>query len=103
MATRAEIIEKNFLQFVQSWGGSATHRKPEESIVDGSHLTIQVARNLFESQITSRLLDYESRRLRAKNLGFYTIGSAGHEGNVVLGELLRKTDPCFLHYRSGAL
>ncbi|HEX5313979.1 MAG TPA: thiamine pyrophosphate-dependent enzyme, partial [Gammaproteobacteria bacterium] len=34
--------------------------------------------------------------------GFYTIGSAGHEGNVLLGRLARRTDPGFLHYRSGA-
>ena len=32
-----------------------------------------------------------------------TARSCGHEGNVVLGRLLRATDPTFLHYRSGAL
>lgn len=58
---------------------------------------------LFESQLMSRHLDYQSRRLRARNESFYTIGSAGHEGNAVLGKLLRITDMAFLHYRSGAL
>lgn len=41
--------------------------------------------------------------MRAKGEGFYTIGSSGHEGNVLLGRLLRISDPAFLHYRSGAL
>ena len=59
--------------------------------------------DLFESQLMSRHLDYQSRRLRARNESFYTIGSAGHEGNAVLGKLLRITDMAFLHYRSGAL
>ena len=41
--------------------------------------------------------------LRAEGRSFYTIGSAGHEGNAVIGRLTRATDPAFLHYRSGAL
>jgi 2-oxoisovalerate dehydrogenase E1 component len=39
--------------------------------------------------------------MRARNEGFYTIGSSGHEGNAVLGYLTRTDDPAFLHYRSG--
>jgi len=58
---------------------------------------------LFESQLLSRELDYAARALRRRDIGYYTIGSAGHEGNVVLGRLSRPTDPAFLHYRSGAL
>ncbi|MCW8906381.1 MAG: thiamine pyrophosphate-dependent enzyme [Sedimenticola sp.] len=59
--------------------------------------------DLFESQLMSRQLDYQSRRLRARNESFYTIGSAGHEGNAVLGKLFRIRDMAFLHYRSAAL
>ena len=44
-----------------------------------------------------------ARELRKADQGFYTISSAGHEQNAVLGALLRLTDPCLLHYRSGAL
>ncbi len=44
-----------------------------------------------------------ARRLKLRNLGFYTISSAGHEQNACLGALLRVDDPCFLHYRAGAL
>ncbi|MDX1592648.1 MAG: transketolase C-terminal domain-containing protein, partial [Gammaproteobacteria bacterium] len=58
---------------------------------------------LFESQLLSRELDYAARALRRRDVGYYTIGSAGHEGNAVLGRLARPTDPAFLHYRSGAL
>jgi 2-oxoisovalerate dehydrogenase E1 component len=59
--------------------------------------------DFFNSQLASRHLDYMARELRAREQGFYTIGSCGHEGNVVLGHVLRHTDPAFLHYRSGAL
>ena len=34
----------------------------------------------------SRLLDLTSRRLSARKESFYTIGSAGHEGNAVLAK-----------------
>ncbi len=57
---------------------------------------------LFESQLTSRALDLEARRLGAEKRGFYSIGSAGHEGNAALAHVLRVDDMAFLHYRSGA-
>lgn len=61
-----------------------------------------LARSLFESQLFCRLTDVEAHELRARNEGYYTICSAGHEGNVALGALTRSTDPALLHYRSGA-
>ena len=57
---------------------------------------------LWHSQLCSRLLDLQSRLLQAKGQSFYTIGSAGHEGNAAVAAALRLTDPAFLHYRSGA-
>lgn len=57
---------------------------------------------LWHSQLCSRLLDLQSRLLQAKGQSFYTIGSAGHEGNAAVAAALRVTDPAFLHYRSGA-
>ena len=57
---------------------------------------------LFESQLSSRLLDLQSRLMQAAGQSFYTIGSAGHEGNAAVAKALRLTDPAFLHYRSGA-
>lgn len=57
---------------------------------------------LFESQTTSRRLDLEARRLGAEKRSFYSIGSAGHEGNAAVARALNLTDMAFLHYRSGA-
>ena len=60
------------------------------------------ARTLFASQLYCRVTDVEAHELRARNEGYYTICSAGHEGNVALGHLTHATDPALLHYRSGA-
>lgn len=57
---------------------------------------------LFESQLMSRHLDLQARRLQARGEAFYTIGSAGHEGNAAIARALRPTDPAFLHYRDAA-
>ena len=57
--------------------------------------------DILESQYQARHLDLEARRLRSRGTGFYTIGSAGHEGNAAVAAALRPTDPSFLHYRSG--
>jgi 2-oxoisovalerate dehydrogenase E1 component len=66
-------------------------------------LTARQAIALVEGMLTSRLADLEARRLKDAGRGYYTIGSAGHEPNAVLGALTRIDDPAFLHYRSGAL
>jgi 2-oxoisovalerate dehydrogenase E1 component len=68
---------------------------------DGS-LTGERCLELFDAQLGSRHLDLAARWLRGKGKGFYTIGSAGHEGNVAVAAALRPTDPALLHYRSGA-
>ncbi len=65
-------------------------------------LDAALARELFASQLDCRITDVEAHELRAKNEGYYTICSAGHEGNVALGHLTDATDPALLHYRSGA-
>src|SRR4028118_180372 len=57
---------------------------------------------LFDAQLGSRHLDLAARWLRGRGEGFYTIGSAGHEGNAAVAAALRPTDPALLHYRSGA-
>ncbi|EWG98973.1 thiamine pyrophosphate-dependent enzyme [Halomonas sp. BC04] len=57
---------------------------------------------LFESQLMSRHLDLHARRLQARGEAFYTIGSAGHEGNAAIARAFRPTDPAFLHYRDAA-
>ena len=57
---------------------------------------------LLETQLTSRRLDLEARRLGAEKRGFYSIGSSGHEGNAAVARAFRVDDMAFLHYRSGA-
>ena len=57
--------------------------------------------SLFRAQAISRHLDFVARTLQQEGLGFYTIGSAGHEGNAMIAMALRTNDPALLHYRSG--
>ena len=75
----------------------------EEPLRPGGSLTAGEAVALFEDQALSRELDVAARELKKDGRSFYTISSAGHEQNGVVGALLRPNDPCFLHYRSGAL
>jgi 2-oxoisovalerate dehydrogenase E1 component len=56
---------------------------------------------LWTAQVESRHCDYAARELQARGVGFYTIGSAGHESNAAVALALRPTDPALLHYRSG--
>ncbi|MGW5519526.1 thiamine pyrophosphate-dependent enzyme [Nocardia africana] len=73
-----------------------------DPIASGSALSVGTCLELFDAQATSRHLDIAARRLGAAKRGYYSIGSSGHEGNVVLAQALRSTDPALLHYRSGA-
>jgi 2-oxoisovalerate dehydrogenase E1 component len=77
-------------------------RVPEEPVRDGTRLTGAQADALFDAQLASRHLDLAARWLRSFGEGYYTIGSAGHEGNAAVAAALRPTDPALLHYRSGA-
>jgi 2-oxoisovalerate dehydrogenase E1 component len=56
---------------------------------------------LWRAQLDSRLCDHAARWLQRQRLGFYTIGSAGHESNAAVALALRPSDPALLHYRSG--
>jgi 2-oxoisovalerate dehydrogenase E1 component len=82
---------------------ATTRLAPDAQLTAATSLTAAQAVELFEDQVRSRTLDVVARELKARGEGFYTISSAGHEDDVVLGALLRPTDVCFLHYRSGAL
>src|SRR5579875_3201703 len=68
----------------------------------GSGLSVARCLELYRAQLGSRHLDLAAAWLRERNLGFYTIGSSGHEGNAGVAAALRVTDPALLHYRSGA-
>ena len=75
--------------------------EPDAPLRAGGGLLARDAIRLWEDQVLSRALDVAARELKKTNRSFYTISSAGHEQNAVLGAQLRITDPAFLHYRSG--
>jgi 2-oxoisovalerate dehydrogenase E1 component len=98
---RAEIVDNLFLAGV----GSLEARPPADldaPVEPGAHLTGREALAIFEAMCASRQVDLQARVLKGRGEGFYTIGSAGHEGNACVAAAMRHTDPAFLHYRSGA-
>jgi len=100
---RAEIVDQNFIREVEAALGQPAPHAADLSAAPwpGSPLTGREAIACFEAQVGSRMLDLEARELKARDAGFYTIGSSGHEGNAAVAAATRPTDPAFLHYRSG--
>ncbi len=60
------------------------------------------ARAIWQAQCLSRQIDREARAMQRRGEGFYTIGSAGHEGMAAVAHALRPTDMALLHYRDAA-
>ncbi len=102
-ADRVAVVEGNLHSYLSTAQPAARALGADEPLRPGSGLHAATAVRLFGDMALSRALDVAARELKKSGRSFYTISSAGHEGNVVLGELLRLTDPCFLHYRAGAL
>jgi 2-oxoisovalerate dehydrogenase E1 component len=100
---RVTAVEANLDRLLDELEPAASTLAPGQPIVAGSSLTAGHAIEVFEDQVRSRVLDVVARELKATSDGYYTISSAGHEDNAVVGAQLRPTDPCFLHYRSGGL
>ncbi len=98
---RVTAVEAALDAHLASASPSAATLAPGDPLVPGSGLTAGAALALWEDQVRSRAVDVEARRLKAEGLSYYTISSAGHEQNAVVGALTRTTDPAFLHYRSG--
>ena len=99
---RVAVVETALDNLLRQATAAPARLAPTDPLQPGSTLTATRALALYEDQLVSRQLDVAARELKKTNRSFYTIGSAGHENNVVLGALLRITDPAFLHYRSGA-
>lgn len=102
-----DTVETHFAEAVSSLTPRASKAPdaqgdPGLPVRQGTTLTGTRCRELFDAQLGSRLLDIAARRLRESDQGFYTIGSAGHEGNAAVAAVLRASDPALLHYRSGA-
>jgi len=99
---RAELVDRNFRDLIASLTPSPRRDDLGSPVREGSGLSARLALELYESMLASRQLDFVAREMRARNEGFYTIGSTGHEGNAAVAAALRPTDMAFLHYRSGA-
>jgi 2-oxoisovalerate dehydrogenase E1 component len=98
---RVAIVEQQLDSYLDTAEPISDRLDADAPLVAGSGLTAGAARVLFEDQLTSRQLDVAARELKKTNRSFYTIASAGHEDNAVVGAQLRLDDPAFLHYRSG--
>jgi 2-oxoisovalerate dehydrogenase E1 component len=61
-----------------------------------------LGREFLETLLLARHLDIAAHELRESGEGHYTIASAGHEANLVVGRLTRVSDLALLHYRSTA-
>src|SRR6266516_1505999 len=100
--TSAQDLDENFRAAVGALTPPEERTDPTGPVREGTTLTGEEAERLFEAQLASRHLDLAARWLRSFGEGYYTIGSAGHEGNAAVAAALRPTDPALLHYRSGA-
>ena len=99
---RVAIVEGNLDRLLAELTPAREPLAPDAPLAPGTGLTAGRAFALFTDQVTSRVLDVVARELRGRGVGYYTISSAGHENDAVVGAQLEVTDPCFLHYRSGA-
>ena len=90
MTDDLDPLEQHLIGALRSLGGAG-----------GAPDAALAADALWRAQVDSRLCDHAARWLQAQQLGYYTIGSAGHESNAAVALALRPTDPALLHYRSG--
>lgn len=96
---REDAIDKNFTARVKS--GTLPPPQSATAISEADTNPAELI-GLFESQVFSRHMDLRARLMKEEGKCFYTIGSSGHEGNAVFGNVFPFTDMAFLHYRSGA-
>ncbi len=101
---RQDLAEQRLARAIRELSPAQSVVRPAayDAIRPGSGLSVARTLELFDAQLASRHLDLAARWLRARGAGYYTIGSAGHEGNAAVAAALRLTDPALLHYRSGA-
>jgi 2-oxoisovalerate dehydrogenase E1 component len=100
MTTVAEL-DRHFREAVGGLPGGPARPDPAAPVRPGSALDGATLLAVFDAQAQSRHLDFAARWMQREGRGFYTISSAGHEGNAALAAALRPTDPALLHYRSG--
>jgi 2-oxoisovalerate dehydrogenase E1 component len=99
--TTAGELDQHFIQTVGGLPGGPARPPGEAPVRPGSGLDGDTLLAIFDAQAESRHLDFAARWMQQQGRGFYTISSAGHEGNAAVAAALRPTDPALLHYRSG--
>ena len=100
--TTAADLDQHFIQTVGGLPGGPARPDGAAPVRPGSSLTGDTLLAIFDAQAQSRHLDFAARWMQQQGRGFYTISSAGHEGNAAVAAALRPSDPALLHYRSGA-
>ena len=98
---RVAVVERQLDGYLESAEPVDRRLDASSPLRPGSELLAGDALALFEDQVASRQIDVAARELKKTGRSYYTIGSAGHENNAVVGARLRADDPAFLHYRSG--
>ena len=101
MTTPAEL-DRHFREAAGSLPGGPARADPAAPVRAGSRLDGTTLLAILDAQAESRHLDFAARWMQQQGGGYYTISSAGHEGNAALAAALRPNDPALLHYRSGA-
>lgn len=96
---RARIVDENFQKHVLAGHFPSPH---SQTTALEANLSKQAFLDLFYIQCLSRHLDLMARKLKEEQIGFYTIGSSGHEGNCAIAKAFQFDDMAFLHYRSNA-
>ena len=100
MTTPAEL-DRHFREAAGGLPGGPARADPAAPVRASSRLDGTTLLAIFDAQAESRHLDFAARWMQQQGGGYYTISSAGHEGNAALAAALRPTDPALLHYRSG--
>jgi 2-oxoisovalerate dehydrogenase E1 component len=99
--TTAAELDRRVIDALGGLPGGQGRPDPAAPVRRGSLLDGATLLTIFDAEIESRQLDLTARWMQQQGRGFYTIGSAGHEGNAAVAAALRPTDPALLHYRSG--
>ena len=97
---RAKIVDQNFIEACQSQHDIASGSQ-EFFPWDEQQLPRWTVMEIFDSMMSSRLMDIHARELKTLGQSFYTIGGSGHECSAAVAAACRYDDPAYLHYRSG--
>ncbi|GAB3289680.1 thiamine pyrophosphate-dependent enzyme [Parasphingorhabdus pacifica] len=98
--TRPEPIDEHFRTTVRKLGSTPASTSARAAQTADRYPARELL-DLFDAQAGSRHVDFTARLLGSRGVGYYSIGSSGHESNAAVAAALRPNDPALLHYRSG--